>query len=409
MIFWLYDLLLLFALPFLRKKRHHYRRLFAPVPDPQGKEVIWIHAVSVGETKAAQALFQALRASHPNTFFLITSTTATGLAESHRSLAGADAFAYIPIDLSWIVNKWVKAMRPKLFLLIEGDIWPNLLRAIKKQGGKTALVSGKLSERSAKRFSLVPRLSKKLFALIDQFSVQNEEQLHRFLPFVPQEKISVTGNLKWDYRVELIDAAPWRSRIPLQEPIVTLACTHTAEEELLLDQLPLDQISLFLVPRHPERFEPIAQLLQKRAIPFIRWSRLEERRGGERVVLVDAMGQLPICYSLSRLSIVAGSFVPGIGGHNVLEPCFYGVPVLFGPYTFSQTELVRRVLESGAGWEVAASSLRSAIETFFSSQEATARKAAQTLTTSSRGVVAKTLQSLSKKEKFVDKSLVHIE
>ncbi len=391
-----YDLLLLLALPFIKKKRHHYQRLFAPIPDRQGKEVIWIHAVSVGEARAAQSLFRALRAAHPQTFFLITSTTAAGLAEARRCLSEASAFAYLPIDFSWIVRRWAEKLRPKLFLLIEGDIWPNLLSAIKNVGGATALVSGKLSERSASRFAMFPYFSRKLFARLDLLCIQNEEHRLRFLPLVDPFCLHLTGNLKFDHRPEPVDAALWRSRLSLPDPAITLSCTHAPEEDDLLDLLPLDQIFLFLVPRHPERFEAVAAILRKKSIPFFRWSCLEERRGGERVLLVDAMGQLPICYTLSRLAIVAGSFTPEIGGHNVLEPCLYGIPVLFGPYTFSQKELAARVLEARAGRQVSSAEISLAIKQFLNTPaiEESARFAVRSLVESGRGAAAKTLQLL---------------
>lgn len=389
-----YDLLLACALPFIAKKRHHYRRLFAQVPDPNGKEVVWIHAVSVGEAKAAQSLFRSLRESYPEAFFLITTVTEAGLAEARRSLPEADAFAYLPIDFRWIVRKWVRRLRPKLFLLMESDFWPNLLSAIKDFGGKIALVSGKLSERSAARFQTLSFFSKKLFRLFDLLCVQNEEQALRFLPIVDSNKMHITGNIKLDQTPERIDANFWRHKLFVPGSALTLSCTHAPEEELLLDLLPLEEVFCFLAPRHPERFDEVAAILEKKSIPFFRWSRIEERRGGERVLLVDVMGRLPICYTLSRLAIVAGSFAPHVGGHNLFEPCLYGTPVFFGPHMFAQKELATRVLQAQAGQQMPASSLGSAIQHFFSnpSLEDATRSAVRSLVDAGRGSAAKTMQ-----------------
>ena len=389
-----YDLLLACALPFIAKKRHHYRRLFGSIPNANGKEVVWIHAVSVGEAKAAQSLFRSLRKSYPEAFFLITTVTEAGLAEARRSLAEADAFAYLPMDFRWIVRRWVRSLRPKLFLLMESDFWPNLLSAVKDFGGKLALVSGKLSERSARRFHALSFFSKKLFNLFDLLCVQNEEQARRFLPIVDPEKMHITGNIKLDQAPERIDVDFWRQQLSVPAAALTLSCTHAPEEDLLLDLLPLEEVFCFLAPRHPERFDEVAAILKAKSIPFFRWSCFEERQGGERVLLVDAMGQLPICYTLSRLAIVAGSFAPHVGGHNLFEPCLYGTPVFFGPHVFAQKELATRVLAAQAGQQISASSLRCAVQDFFSNQslEDAARSAVRSLVDTGRGSAKKTMQ-----------------
>ncbi|HSX37490.1 MAG TPA: glycosyltransferase N-terminal domain-containing protein [Chlamydiales bacterium] len=391
----LYDVILFLLTLFVSiRKPHHFRRLFAAIPKPQGKEVIWIHAVSVGETKSAQTLFQALKKDHPQAFFLITTTTVTGQAEARRSLSSADAFAFLPIDLSFIVRRWVDKLRPKLFFLVESDFWPNLLSAIRKKGGKVLLVSGKISKRSVQRFSWFPSFSKKLFDCIDCLCVQNEAYAERFLAFKDRSHIHIGGNLKLDHRPQHVDVSFWRRKLLISDPAITLSCTHAPEEEKLIDLLPLDQCFLFLAPRHPERFTEVAEILQRKKIPYFRWTRPMDRRGGERVLLMDVMGQLPICYALSRLSIVAGSFEPRIGGHNILEPCLYGVPVFFGPYMDAQQELVRQVLNAKAGIQSNYSSLRTTIQTFFttSSQEAAMRSAAVLLAESSRGATLATYQ-----------------
>ncbi len=393
----LYELILALSTLFAAiRKPHHLRRFFASIPDPEGKEAIWIHAVSVGEAKAAETFLQHLRALYPDAFILATATTETGLAEARRSLPSANAFALLPVDLRWIVRPWVKKLRPKLFLLVETDLWPNLLAAIRKTGGKSVLISGKMSERSAKRFSFFRPLSRKLFSLVDLCLIQNEQHARRFLPFVPADRIQVGGNLKLDHRPPPIDPEPFREILALENPAITLSCTHAPEEAELLGRLPLDRFFLFLAPRHPERFNEAAEILRKKQIPFFRWSRMEERRGGERVLLVDAMGKLPLCYSLSRLAIVAGSFQPRVGGHNILEPCLYGVPVFFGPYMHSQEELRARVLSAKAGSQVSYEELRPAVESFFSSPEIERkmRLAAGELAEAGRGASLRTMELL---------------
>jgi len=389
----LYDCLLLFGtLLAAWKKPYHFRRLFPPVPDPRGKEVIWIHAVSVGETKAVQTLFRSLKHEHPNEFFLVTTTTQTGQTEARRCLPEADAIAFLPVDHRWNARRFAQTLRPKLFLLIESDFWPQLFKALKETGTKIVLVNGKLSERSSCRFARFPFFSQRLFEKIDLLIVQNEEHARRFQLLAPPTKIHIGGNLKLDYQPTPIDLPFWQEKIPLARPALTLSCTHAPEEERLLDLIPLDRYFLFLAPRHPERFEEVAELLRGKKIPFYRWSRLDERRGGERVLLVDAMGRLPICYSLSRLAIVGGSFGSHVGGHNILEPCFYGIPVLFGPHMHAQEELAARVLRARAGLQIDLQGLPGMIERFFQipTQERAMREAARALTEAGRGASAAT-------------------
>ena len=368
-------------------KRHPalLQRLGLKVPSAN-RPVIWIHAVSVGEVKAAQPLFRALKKKDPTSFFLITTTSETGQAEAKRSLPEADAFAYLPVDLTWVVRRWVQKLRPKLFILVESDFWYNLLSALKEQGTQVVLVSGKLSERSAGRFSRFSLFAKKLFSHFDHLCVQNETHYRRFLPLIPDPtRLHITGNLKLD-----IEPQPISLSLELPEPVITISCTHAPEEELLLDALKEGEWFIILVPRHPERFEEVAQLLTRKNIPFSRWSQSEFKG---KVLLVDAMGQLPICYSHSRLAIVAGSYVDHVGGHNVLEPCLYGAPVIFGPHTYGQTEFASRALESGAGKMAPLNELRSTVDAFFKNptQETAMKAAATSLIQNNRGSTEKVI------------------
>ncbi|MDP1607758.1 MAG: glycosyltransferase N-terminal domain-containing protein [Chlamydiales bacterium] len=346
----------------MKKKRAptFSERLGLAIPDPKGRRVIWIHAISVGETKAAQPLFERLKADHPEAFFLVTHTTATGRQEAKRSLSSADAFAYMPLDFPWIMNRWAKTLRPSHFLLIEGDFWFNQLQALKRQGTKIILASGKISERSASRFSKIPFFSKQLFGVFDLFCVQSDEYATRFAPFVKSSV--VTGNLKFDVKPQSL--SPPASLHRYQKPMITLGSTHALEEKFLLAALKpfFAHYTILLAPRHPERLEEVKKLLQSQGISYSLWSELERASGEETVILVDLMGQLSICYAISQLAFVAGSFVDGVGGHNMLEPCLYGCPSLFGPYTYTQKELVSYVLQARAGMQLDVSQVASVIE-----------------------------------------------
>ena len=378
-------------------------RLGLRIPDAGERAVIWIHAVSVGETRAARPLFLKLKSEFPDAFFLVTHATWTGMEEAKRSLKEADGFAFLPLDFSWVMRRWAKKLRPTHFVLIEGDFWFNQLTALKMVGAQIVLASGKISERSAARFRKISFFAKRLFGLFDVFGVQSEEYAALFAPFV--KEVHVTGNLKFDVEPQ---------EIPVQEiemlrkrKIITLSCTHEPEEELLLDVLePLfSRLMIFLAPRHPERFQAVSELLQKRKIPFGRWSEKEKLSGLETVILVDAMGQLPFCYAKSELAIVCGSFTSRIGGHNVLEPCLYGCPSLFGPHMHGQKELSSYVIKAGAGQQIRLDETLSALEQLLrepSSLEEMRKKAA-TLFSSGRGSAEKTILLMKKKKNLAIK------
>jgi 3-deoxy-D-manno-octulosonic-acid transferase len=320
----IYNLLLLLG-AFLK------RRPWGGVP-PSIHRPIWIHAVSVGEVKAARPLVERLQGP-----LLVTTTTETGLAEAKRLLK-ADAYARLPLDTSWNMRRWMKAIDPKALLLIESDLWPNLLRST---SAPIALLSGKMSERSFARFSLFPHLTRRLFSSIDLFCLQSEEMKNRFAPFVPFDKIHVTGNLKLDQEPEKGPLPSWLSSIG---PAFTLSCTHEGEEKLLLEELlpRFPRHTFFVAPRHPHRFDAVAKLY-----PFTRFS----EQKASRLILVDAIGQLSLCYRLSDAAILGGSFFPGVGGHNLFEPLLYGTPVFYGHHIQSQIDLAHRLGSLGQSVE----------------------------------------------------------
>lgn len=358
---------------------------------PNGKEVIWIHAVSVGEVKSAKGLLEKLKSEYSNTYILITTCTATGLEEAERSLTQADSFCFLPIDFSWIMKKWVTALQPKLLIFVETDLWYNLLNEAKKIGTKTVLVSGKISERSAKRYKVASFFAKKLFSKLDLILVQNEEHYARFTPW--SKNLHIGGNLKLDAIPLSIDRKKWGSHFLGQNILIT--CTHEPEEIDLLLALSDIPGTIYIAPRHPERFTQIADLLKCKQIPYITWSQIGNKTGCERVVLIDSMGILPIFYSFCKLTIVAGSFSSHIGGHNILEPCLYGTPVFFGPSMHQQTELVARVLSANAGCQSTLETLSADIQNFLANPQFM-QAGVQAVILQSRGALDKTWSYLKK-------------
>lgn len=324
---------------------------------------IWIHAVSVGETRAVAPLVRLIKEHYPTLPIVITSVTETGHAEAKRSIPEAAAHLYMPFDFQCLVKPLLKAISPGIVILTESDFWWNFLSLSKQAGAALVLVNGKLSARSAERFRSVPFFSKPLFSFLDKACVQNALYQSRFVQagLLP-EKLLVTGNIKFDDASsaesgQLLEGFKKKLGIVDGDLVLTLGSTHFPEEKTLLRAIrPLweqePRLKVLIVPRHPERFKEVALLLKDEPVPSMIFSNHAESRGKERLILIDQMGLLRGCYQLSALAFVGGSLFPGVGGHNILEPCVFGVPVLFGPCMEAQQELASLVLEAGAGFQI---------------------------------------------------------
>lgn len=341
---------------------------------------IWIHAVSVGETKAVASLARELKRRFPKHALIISSLTETGHAEAIRSLPFADYHVYMPFDFRWVVHKIFKKAAPKLVILCESDFWYNFLSIAKKLGAGVALVNGKVSERSTRNFKFASFFSKRLFGLFDVCCVQNELYRERFLEIgVPADKITVTGNLKFDEDYPQLtqeEAMQWRQKLGIQpdQIVLTIGSTHANEEEFLIQILKdiwktNPHLRVILVPRHPERFKEVAQLIERERLLWISFTDINRRTGKEQLILIDVMGMLRMCYQLSDFAIVGGSYTDRVGGHNILEPCWYGKPVLFGPHMYSQVEFVELMNRYKAGLQVEPQQLQAVIERWLSHPE----------------------------------------
>lgn len=345
----LFALLILFfpklVVDFFAKGKYRkslFKRINPASPRNRKEPVIWLHAVSMGETKALSTLVPHIRKAHPEAFILVTTVTETGQEQAKTSIPDADEVTYLPLDFSWIIKSFVREIKPKLLILVEGDYWFNLMREVKKAGGSIVVVNGKMSEKSMKRYHFFRPFCRKLFSSVDHFCLQGESYMHRFLKLgVSPEKITVTGNLKFDIptpELEGLDELRKELGLSHEDVVVTLGSTHEGEEELLLSMIkPLQMdhpnLKILLVPRHPERFKKVKGLLSRFG----------------NVTLIDRMGILPKCYRLSDLAIVGGSYVKGVGGHDVFEPAKMGVPTFFGPFMEKQVDLMNLVTQSGAG------------------------------------------------------------
>ncbi len=364
--------ILLFALCFLPKLlwqrvRHgKYKeslgaRLGLKMPQftpSEGEQVFWIHAISMGETRAIIPLYRLMRQTYPKAAILISSTTETGHAEAKKCMPDAKAHFFLPLDLSWIIRRLMKRLRPHALILCESDFWYHLIAIAKEQGASVCLVNGKVSERSCSRFQKIPFFTRRLFQNIDCFCVQSERHLHRFsLLGIPSEKLFVTGNIKLDVVPKKMSAEEKELfchalGIAAEDRVLVIGSTHDPEEEWLLSILEplwkkIPRLKVLLVPRHPERFNSVAQKIAQKGISYGQFS---QKNGKDKpLILIDAMGLLNQCYQLAEVAIVGGSYVAHVGGHNVFEPVLFGVPVLFGPHMHSQLDLQELVLNGKAG------------------------------------------------------------
>ncbi|MCB1081271.1 MAG: 3-deoxy-D-manno-octulosonic acid transferase [Chlamydiia bacterium] len=313
-------------------------RLYPEAIKNTKKPVIWLHGVSLGETKALSTLIPHMRKAYPQAYLFVTTVTETGYNQAQKLIPDVDAIHYLPLDFSWIIKSFVRMIQPQLLILVEGDYWYNLMREVKRRGGRIAVVNGKMSEKSLKRYHYF----KSLFSFVDHFCLQGESYRERFLKLgISPKKMTVTGNLKFDIPMpEMEDLSHFKQELHLEEGdrVITLGSTHEGEEELLMRKIkPLQQkdphLKVLLVPRHPERFARVKSLLAHYP----------------QTVLIDKMGVLSKCYRISDLAIIGGSFVNGVGGHDIFESAKMGVPTLFGPYMYKQVDLTQLITQSGAG------------------------------------------------------------
>lgn len=333
------------------------------LPQKKTGPVFWIHAVSMGETKAVVPLFNLIRQSYPDATLVISSTTETGHAEAKRCMPQASAHFFLPLDFSWQIKRVVKKISPDVLILVESDFWYHLLHFAKKEGAKIFLVNGKVSDRSLRRFALFSFFTRRLFSYFDRLCIQSEKYKESFIQMgIAPEKLVVTGNVKFDHlprKLTSLEIQSWKEELGIssQDRVVAIGSTHEPEEEWLLSALDqvwkeIPDLKVLLVPRHPERFGKVAAHLETRGLSVISYSKRAEKTGKERVVLIDAMGLLHTCYQLAEVAIVAGSFIQEIGGHNIFEPAECGIPVLFGPYMEDQLNLVDLVVKARAGRQV---------------------------------------------------------
>ena len=316
-----------------------FGRYAAPAP----ARLIWLHAVSVGEARAAAPLVKALRAALPDHTVLFTCMTAAG-RDTLKQIHGADALvAYVPYDLPGAVDAFLAHWRPRLAVLMETELWPNLLAGCEQRGVPVLLANARMSEKSAAGYRRLGVLARPALGALALACAQSEEDAAR-LRALGARRVEVAGNLKFDSAPDAGKAAAGRAwREQLGRPVRLLASTRDGEEKLLLDALPPWDGSLLVVvvPRHPRRFDEVASFAQSRR------TRNEIPSAQDRVHLGDTMGEMDFYYAAADVAVIGGSFQP-LGGQNLIEACAAGVPVVLGPSMFNFAEATRLAVDAGA-------------------------------------------------------------
>ncbi len=335
---------------------------FLPPFNANGKQVIWLHCVSVGETNAARPLAQKLKGNYPNSHLIISTTTRTGQELAQTVFADiADPVFYFPFDWKWTVRRALRRFSPSTVLLMETEIWFNFIRETNKRGIEIAIVNGRLSEKSFTRFCKIKRFISRVLGYLDLALMQEETDATRMLSLgmVP-ERVKVTGNLKFDHGLdeqETALTAVFRDRFDItpDAPLIIAASTHFREEGWILDAFKEIWKSsksnlprLMIVPRHPERFAEAAELIKNTGFTWVRRSEAESKRDKTaEIILLDSIGELRAAYPLAEIVFVGGSLIPH-GGQSIYEPAAAGKAIVTGPFTSNFEAAVTEFLNRDA-------------------------------------------------------------
>ncbi|UVK99268.1 lipid IV(A) 3-deoxy-D-manno-octulosonic acid transferase [Pseudomonas sp. B21-048] len=334
--------------------------LALPAMKPGG---LWVHAVSVGESIAAAPMIRALLQRYPTLPITVTCMTPTGSERIQALFANEPRIqhCYLPYDLPCAAKRFLDRARPKLAVIMETELWPNHIHQCAKRGIPVALANARLSERSAKGYGRFHKLTRPMLAEMSLFAVQTEAEAQRFRDLGARpETVEVTGSIKFDLTIDpqlLQRASELRAQWQAQDrPVWIAASTHEGEDEVVLAAhrrllASHPDALLILVPRHPERFNPVFELCRQQDFATVRRSSGEPVTADTSVLLGDTMGELLFLYALADSAFVGGSLVPN-GGHNLLEPAALAKPVLSGPHLFNFLEIAAQLRSAGALAEV---------------------------------------------------------
>jgi len=336
---------------FVPRRRIGLSQRLGGVPE-SGDRPLWIHAVSVGEVRAVTPMLDLLSRQLEDKGGLFLSTvTVTGQDTALAECGVADEIFYFPMDLPFAVGRALDRVRPSVFVTAETEIWPNFLYSCIRRGIPIVMVNGRISDRSFKRYRSFRWFFRPLLDGINVFLMQSEEDARRIIEIgAPADRVFSTGNTKHDRKPAPVDLPEEVKGWADGRFLLVAGSTHRTEEEAVLSLLSRKgshDLLIALVPRHPERFEEVAMLLKDSGVSFFRYSNVQKGKAAVgNVILVDAMGVLESFYSIADAAFVGGSLVP-VGGHNLLEPAAFGIPVVSGPHLENFREISDVLIKSG--------------------------------------------------------------
>jgi 3-deoxy-D-manno-octulosonic-acid transferase len=403
------------ALPWLFLRKKSLRGLkakwlgrvdhFANASGPE-KPVAWFHGVSVGEIHLLRQVVARFRQRFPDWQCVISTTTATGYDEARKHFADLPIIDW-PFDFTWAVKRALRTIKPKLIVLTEGEVWPNFVRAAKSQGARVVLINGRMSPRSARRFQMFRGLVAGIFRRLDWIGAQNNEY-RRHYEMLGAINVKTTGNIKYD-GVSSDRKNPrtdsMRRLLGISSDALVWVCgsTQDPEEAIAIDiyrraSQKHANLRLLLVPRHPERFDEVARLLEKSGLVYVRRRSLPTNIPSDVIILGDTMGELSAIWGLADIAFVGGSLDGKRGGQNMIEPSAYGAAVVFGPHTWNFKQTVGDLLAREAAIEVRdAVELEAAVMRLLGATDARNRLgvAAREFVLSQQGATERTLDALA--------------
>ncbi len=335
--------------------RHRIGERFGFIGFRNQQPSVWIHAVSVGEVQAAAALIRELQSRYPDKPLVVTTMTPTGSAQVRQLFGDSVAHSYVPYDMASAVRRFFDRARPELAIIIETELWPNLFHECGLRKVPLVMASARVSAKSAQRYRIFLDLFKETLSHGVVIAAQSQDDASRFRALgANPARVHVTGNIKFDFQLDADVTEKGRELRARQAPgraVWIAASTHAVEEDLVLsahrrvaEHYP--DALLILVPRHPERFDDVAALIERRGFSFVRRSREDRASAATQVYLGDTMGELTVFYAAADVAFVGGSLVP-VGGHNLLEPVALGIAVLTGPHNFNAADVAELLIGHG--------------------------------------------------------------
>jgi 3-deoxy-D-manno-octulosonic-acid transferase len=379
-------------------------------------ESIWVHAVSVGEVLTARPLIGELRRRYPRLKLFLSTTTLTGQRLAKRDLRDIDGVFYFPFDWTFTVRRTLNLVKPRLFVMVETEIWPNLLRECRRRGVKAVVVNGRISFRSFPRYRVVRPFFRRVLADVDHFCVQGEETARRLLDLgADPARVTITGSLKFDSldlsAFESMQGRPGSGparvlrffRMSPNRPVIVAGSTLRGEEEAVIRAFNRvrtagNSAMLVIAARHPERFGEVERLCRDEGLSTVRRSQLPiDAEPRADAVILDTIGELAQLYQVATAVFVGGSLVAA-GGHNILEPAAFGKPIVFGPHMENFAEIADTFLRNGAAVQVRSErDLEAAMVTLMSDPVRRARlgAAARALVEANRGAKDRTMDAIA--------------